>query len=82
MGMMNVLFWPFALAFGGAMIIVGILLLAFWIWMLVDCAKRKFRNDVEKVIWIIAIVFCNWLGSLVYFIAVKSFNPQGLISRK
>ncbi len=82
MGMMDVMFWPFALAFGGAMLVVGLLLLAFWIWMLVDCAKRRFKNDFEKIIWIVVIALCNWIGSLIYFIVIKSINPQGLMSRK
>ncbi len=79
MGFMDVIFWPFAAAFAGAMIVVGILFLILWIWMIIDCAKRRFRNDVEKVIWIIALVLLNWIGIIVYFIVIKSLNPTGLI---
>ncbi|MGV8142371.1 MAG: PLDc N-terminal domain-containing protein [Candidatus Pacearchaeota archaeon] len=82
MGMMGSLFWPFAWAFGGALLIVGLLLLAFWIWMIIDCAKRHFRNDIEKIIWIIVIVIAGWIGALVYFIVIKSINHGGLMSRK
>ncbi len=82
MGMMGVLFWPFAAAFGGALFIVGLLLLVFWIWILVDCAKRKFKNNVEKIVWLVFIVFCPGLGSLVYFIVIKYFNPHGLVLQK
>lgn len=80
--MMGVLFWPFAAAFGGALFIVGLLLLVFWIWILVDCAKRKFKNNVEKIVWLVFIVFCPGLGSLVYFIVIKYFNPHGLVLQK
>ena len=71
-------FWPFAFAFGGALVILGIILVIFWIWMLVDCAKRKFKNSVEKIVWILIIVFMGWIGALVYFIVIKSINPSGL----
>jgi len=49
--------------------------------MIIDCAKRKFRNDVEKIIWIVVIVFATWLGSVVYFIVVKCLNPHGVYRR-
>lgn len=62
-------------------ILIGVLLLAFWIWMLVDCAQRKFRNDVEKILWIVVIVLGGLLGALVYLIVVKLTNPQGLAKK-
>ena len=73
------LFWPFAAAFGGAMILVGLIILAFWIWMIIDCAKRKFKKDIEKIVWLVIIVLTSWLGALVYFIAIKFYNKKGLI---
>jgi len=78
MGMMELLFWPFVAAFAGAIAIVAIAVLIFWIWMLVDCARRKFRNDVEKIVWIVVLIFATWLGAFVYFVVVKSLNPKGL----
>lgn len=81
MGIDDVIFWPFALAFTGAMAIVAVILIGFWIWMLIDCAKRRYRNDTEKIIWIIVIVLAGWLGALVYFIVIKSLNPSGLMRK-
>lgn len=78
MGILDIIFWPFQAAFIGVKIILAMLLLAFWIWMIIDCAKRKFKNDVEKIVWIIVIVLGQWIGSLVYFIAIKLYNPKGL----
>ncbi|MEK6927164.1 MAG: PLDc N-terminal domain-containing protein [Nanoarchaeota archaeon] len=75
------LFWPFAAAFAGAWLLVGILLLAFWIWMIVDCAKRSFKNDAEKIIWLVVIVLGQWVGALVYFIVVRNINPNGLMKK-
>jgi len=41
--------------------------IAFFIWMLVDCAMRKFKEDSERVIWILVIIFLNVLGAIIYF---------------
>ncbi len=83
MGFDGFWFWPFAEAFAGAWIVVGILFLAFWIWMIVDCAKRNFRNDVEKIVWIIIIVLGMWMmiGAIVYFLVVKMNNRRGLAKK-
>ncbi|MEK6914918.1 MAG: PLDc N-terminal domain-containing protein [Nanoarchaeota archaeon] len=78
MGFGDVMFWPFTMAFAGAMAIVALIALVFWIWMLVDCSKRKFKNNVEKIVWIVAIVLAGWVGALVYLIVIRSINPSGL----
>lgn len=44
---------------------------AFWIWMLVDCVKRKFKNENDKILWVLLIVLLGWLGALVYFFVVR-----------
>ena len=71
-------FWPFGVALVGAWIIVAVLFLIFWIWMIVDGAKRHFMTDVEKIIWIIVIVLGGIIGALVYFIVIRQFNPKGI----
>ncbi len=77
----NIFWWPFVAAFTGAWIVLGIIFLAFWIWMIVDCAKRRFKNNIEKIIWILVIVFAHWIGSLVYFITIRMYNPRGLAKK-
>ena len=81
MGVGSFIFWPFMAAFAGAMMLVAIVVLILWIWILVDCAKRKFKNDAEKIIWIVVIVLAGWIGALVYFIVIRSLNPRGLMKR-
>ena len=41
--------------------------IVFWIFMIVDCATRKFKNDNDKVLWILLIVFLNVLGAVIYY---------------
>jgi len=61
--------------------VVGVLLFAFWIWMLVDCVLRKFRNTGEKIAWIVIIALTSWIGALIYFILIKAMNPHGLFRK-
>ncbi len=81
MGLMDMMFWPFGFMFSGAMFIFGLIALIFWIWMLIDCAKRRFRNNVEKIIWIVAFVLLGIIGALVYLIVIRMYNPSGLFKR-
>lgn len=40
---------------------------AFWIWMIIDCATREPAEGNERLIWIIIIVFAHWIGALIYY---------------
>ena len=59
--------------------IVGIVLLlaliiaimAFWIWMVVDCAGRKFKKSEDKIVWILIIIFLHIIGAIIYYFAIK-----------
>ena len=53
-------------------IIISVLFFVFWLFMLVDCAKRKFKNDGEKAAWIIVVAIFGVLGAIVYYFAVKA----------
>jgi len=81
MGFSDFIFWPFVAVFTGTLMIIGILLFAFWVWMIVDCARRKFRKDTEKIFWIVIIVLAQWLGALVYFIVIRLYNQRGLMKK-
>lgn len=60
--------------------IVGLILVALWIWILVDCARRSFRNGLEKAIWIAALAVFPFAAAVVYLIAIKFNNPMGLLN--
>jgi prolipoprotein diacylglyceryltransferase len=51
--------------------IIFILAFVFWIWMIVDCAQRKFRNETDKVVWILVVIFLQLIGAIIYYFAVK-----------
>jgi len=79
--MANILWWPMIAGLGALAAVVAVLVLIFWIWMVVDCARRKFKNDVEKIVWLVVIVLLGWLGALVYLIVVKNINHSGLMKK-
>ncbi len=56
------------LIFGGP---VFLLLFAFWLWMLIDCAKREFD---DKALWIILLIFLNFIAAVLYYFIVKRKN--------
>ncbi|MBI3878493.1 MAG: PLDc_N domain-containing protein [Verrucomicrobia bacterium] len=49
-------------------------LLAFWVWMLVDCIRNPRLTDQQRLIWVPVIVFTHWLGALIYLLAGR--NPR------
>ena len=46
---------------------LGLFLMVFWIWMLVDAIRNRALSDGEKIGWVLAIIFFHFLGSLLYF---------------
>lgn len=64
----------FGLLFCCGIFFVSIGLLAFWIWMLVDCCTREFPGSNDKVVWILVIVLASWLGALIYYFVGR---PKG-----
>lgn len=69
------------LAVFGVLLVIAIIALAiwafiFWILMIVDCAQRKFRNDSDKIVWILVIIFTQIIGALIYYFIVKKKNKH------
>lgn len=67
-GQIALLLFPLVLAF-----VVG--LTAFWIWMLVDCAKRIGAGDHNQVGWLIAIALTQVIGALAYLLFGRGYRP-------
>lgn len=70
---MELLFWPFFAILG----LLGIAALVLWIWALVDCVQvpdDSMYQSGNKLIWVLIIVFTNWIGALLYFLIGR---PKG-----
>lgn len=74
------LWWPLMAGLGALALVFAVIVFVFWIWMLIDCIQRNFRNKGEKIIWVVVIIFTGWIGALVYLIAVRNMNPNGFAS--
>jgi ABC-type multidrug transport system fused ATPase/permease subunit len=51
--------------FFGALALVAFV---FWLWMLVDCATKESNEGNTKVVWILIILFANFVGAVVYLL--------------
>ena len=70
----------FFMGFGLVVLAAVLFLFIFWLWMLVDCLKRDFKRDTDKIVWIIVLIFLHLLGAIVYYfvvkVAEKNIKPQ------
>ncbi|MBI5555022.1 MAG: PLDc_N domain-containing protein [Elusimicrobia bacterium] len=48
-----------------------LLAIPFWLWLLIDCIKRDFPTETEKIIWLLVIILGSFIGFMVYYIVVK-----------
>ena len=53
------------------MVLVPVFAVVLWVWMLVDCIQRTFKDKADKVDWIVVIVFTHVIGAVIYFFLVK-----------
>lgn len=63
-------------------IVAFVLAFIFWVFMLVDCAKRDFKNDNDKVVWIIVIALLGIIGAAIYYFVVKIQKKSAIVVRK
>lgn len=61
---------------------IGILILAFWLWMLIDCLKRDFKKDYEKIVWVLVIIFLHILGAVIYYFVVKIEDKKEILKAR
>lgn len=50
---------------------LGVGITIFWLWMLIDALKRKFKTSTDKLIWITVIISANVFGAIIYYFLVK-----------
>jgi hypothetical protein len=52
-------------------IIIIILAIIFWIRMLINAIKRKYKDKIDKIVWVLVIIFLGLIGALIYYFVVK-----------
>lgn len=43
------------------------LAIPFWAWSIFDITRSTFKNPNKKLLWLLIILFFNFLGSIIYF---------------
>lgn len=43
----------------------------FWLWMLIDCLKREFK---DKALWVVLLFVFNFIAALLYYFIIKRKN--------
>jgi len=52
--------------------VLGAVLVLFWLWMFVDCLSKNFKKDMDKLVWIIVLLYLNIVGAFLYYFLVKA----------
>lgn len=80
-GLIGLFIFVIYFVFIGGFIVIGILGTILWVWMLVDCAKREFKNENDKLLWILVIVLANTVGAIVYYFIIKREQDKKIKSK-
>ena len=46
---------------------VGLVIVVFWIWALIDCLNNESSEGNEKIVWILVIILLGAVGALLYY---------------
>jgi len=60
-----------------AVVALSVALLAFQIWMLIDCVRYESKmppDNNQFLVWILVLVFAGWVGALVYYFVRRPNN--------
>lgn len=58
-------------------LVIGLLVLVFWLWALIDAIRNPALSDTERIVWITVILLTSWLGALIYlFIGRKGSTAR------
>jgi len=64
----------------GLFSLVGIACMVFWVWMLVDCSRRDYAGEHDKLMWILIIALGGGIGAAIYFFVVKIKDQKGKLA--
>ncbi len=55
-------------ALGGLIgLLLGLGILIFWIWALIDILKSNFNDSINKLIWFLVVFVLYAFGALLYY---------------
>lgn len=63
-----IVFFSFFVVFWCIMAVIGLVSTVFWVIAIVDVAKRQFKDDNTKLLWVLVVVLGHLIGGIVYYI--------------
>jgi uncharacterized BrkB/YihY/UPF0761 family membrane protein len=66
----------FFLGLGLVGMIISVLIIVFWLYMLIDCLRRDFKKDVDKLIWFLLLITTFFLGAVLYYFMIKTAKTK------
>jgi Phospholipase_D-nuclease N-terminal len=55
---------------------LALLCFAFWIWMRISAIRNPNLGETEKICWVLAIIFLQIIGALLYFFIAHSSRSK------
>ena len=46
---------------------LGLAVLAFWVWMLIDCLRYEGPASTDRILWLLVIVLLKLIGAALYY---------------
>lgn len=68
--------WSLWALFIFGLIALNIFGIIFWVVMIVDVLKRDFKDDNERLTWILVVILTSWIGAAIYYFMVKSKDKK------
>jgi beta-lactamase regulating signal transducer with metallopeptidase domain len=47
--------------------LIRLIFLVLWVWALIDILKSDFKDNINKIIWLLVVFVLNFLGVLPYY---------------
>ncbi|MEM9672796.1 MAG: PLD nuclease N-terminal domain-containing protein [Bacteroidota bacterium] len=47
-----------------------------WLYALIDVLRSRFRNDSDKIIWVLVVILLQFLGAVIYLAVGKNQKIQ------
>lgn len=70
------MFFMGMLGFGVLGFLFAALTIGLLIWAIVDILKKPWKNDANKIIWLLLVIFLGLLGIIVYAILRNSESVE------
>lgn len=66
----------FSMPGGSEWLLIILAFLAWWIYTIVEIATSKFKDNGNKTVWLLVVIFLGFIGTLIYWFAGRSNRLQ------